>query len=65
MLCPRAVCTRELPQVEQKYLANIYIDDLPIYGPVGIERELGIYVNQRCEGSCCAMSRENWKEVSC
>lgn len=37
------------PQVEQKYLANIYVDDLPVYGPVGnlVEKELCIYVNQK------------------
>lgn len=37
-------------QVEQKYLANIYVDDLPIYGPVGDKnKENGfvIFVNHK------------------
>lgn len=37
-------------QVEQKYLANIYVDDLPIYGPVGInDPDMGfsIFVNHK------------------
>lgn len=38
------------PQVEQKYLANIYVDDLPIYGPVGSndpDSGLSVFVNHK------------------
>eukprot|EP00904_Undaria_pinnatifida_P003732 jgi/Undpi1/1335/HiC_scaffold_11.g04727.m1 len=41
--------------VEENYLANIYVDDLPMYGPVGkmvelpssIEKEARVYLTQR------------------
>ncbi|CAM9191005.1 unnamed protein product [Ectocarpus sp. 8 AP-2014] len=54
-LLKTALCTLLLDQtsaaqfrnaVEQEYMANIYIDDLPVWGHIG-EKELGIYVNQR------------------
>ena len=48
--------SKPLQQVDQNYLVNIYVDDLPVYGPVGemmqtgasIEKKAGVYVTQRC-----------------
>lgn len=54
--------TKRWQQVEQNYLANLYVDDLPVYGPVGkmvegdspTKNEPRVYLRQRYGGCECA-----------